>query len=286
LVTITGTNFDTASNVQTGANEVRVKFGARLSSDVRVTSATTIQAIVPRGDIADAVDSVDVDVEVENVVAGPNQGTGTLTDGYTYRRPNLVSETHLTGTVRTLLRRAKQQIIKNVALTTHTDYDLATADMLNRPELAKLPAVVLIGPSLFPQPIQNFTPPQVEYQGDPPVSFTKEHGPMPVDLEFDVRLMSASKLEMINLVHHATMFVHRSGLLDGVLCNPLSPGDGTVDYPLVLVDEFRATDSPSRANVRESVGRWRIEGVLLSTDDLLESAPVIDVTELQTEAIQ
>lgn len=280
LVTITGTDFDASSTPQTGPATVTVDFGGRLATDVRVTSSTSLTCLFPRGDLPELANLLTVDVTVTNAdQAVPNSGT--LAAAFTYRRPDLTAETHLLAIVRALLQRMKQQIIANVSISTHSDWDLRTSDLLNRVEPAALPAVVLLGPALLLEGVVNYNDPVLEFQGAPtPTSFTRHDRVRSLDLDFEVRLMSASKFELLNLIQHAVNFVWRTGVLDSVPKDPLLPGAGSVDYPLRIVEEFSAVDRPSRANVREAVGRWRIEGALLGTNDLIESAPVIDVTDL------
>lgn len=278
LVTVTGTDFETTPG------EVTVAFGPRLAFDVRVTSDTSLTCIAPIGAILDDANTLVVDVTVTNL-SGPNAGSGTLVDAYTYRRPDLTVETHLSAVVRKLIQRAKQQILANVSQMTHTDWQFTTSDPLQRVEPADLPALVLIGPDLDPHQVTNYNDKTLTMIGDPASDYTKHHPPRAVSLEFEVRLQSASNVELLNLIQHATMFVHRTGLLEGIPRDPLIPGAGTVDYPLVLVEDFAVVSRPSRANVRESVGRWRVEGVLLEAGDLLEAAPTIDVAELTSEQI-
>lgn len=288
LVTIAGTGFDASSDLDTGAADVGVTFDGRAATDVRVQSTTSLTCIVPRGDLLTKKiepETLSVDVVVTNEEQSiPNAGT--LVAGYTYRRPDLTDETHLAGAVRALLQRLKQQVLKNVALTTHTDWDEETADLLNRAQLARLPAIVLLGPSLEPHRVTNYNDPTRTFAGSPdPTSFTTHQPPLAVDLEFEVHLQSGSRIELLNLIHHAVIFVHRNGLLDSVPKEPSNPGAGSVEYGLMIVDDFAAADRSSRSNVHESIGRWRIEGVLLESGDLLEQGPTIDVTELATEQI-
>lgn len=291
LVTIGGTDFDTNvdfSATPTTPNGARmtVEFDGRLATDVRVVSSTALTCIVPRGDLADALNTFAVDVVVTNLDEIALPPSATLVAGFTYNRPNLTDETHLANVVRVLMQRMKQQIVANVALHTHTDFDLVTGDLTNRVEPAKLPVVVLVGPTLEPHTVTNYNAKILTINGSPtPTDFTKHNRAKAVDLEFEVRLMSSSKKELLNLLHHAVMFVHRNGLLDGIPIDPSSPGLGTVEYGLMIVDEFSAADRPSRANVREASGTWRVEGVLLESGDLIEAAPVIDTTDLQTVPI-
>ncbi len=288
LVTFTGTNFDASSDEATGAAEVQVIFGARAATDVQVLSATTLTCIVPRGDLPTKKtdpNTLAVTVTVTNVEQGP-PNSGTLANAFTYRRPDLTIESHFAAVVRALVHRMKEQIIKNVALTTHSDWDEETSDLRNRVQLARLPSIVLIGPTLTPHRVTSYNErTQTLSGGPPPTDFTVHDRPLAVSLDFEVHLQSRSKIELLNLLHHAVVFVHRTGRLDSVPIDPSNPGAGSVEYPLMIVDDFSAVDRPSRSNVREAVGRWRIEGVLLESGDLLTQGPTIDIPELTTVQI-
>jgi hypothetical protein len=278
LVTIAGTNFEIDV-----ATPVVVTFGTLPATDVRVLTATSLTCLPPRGPIADASSTLVVSVSVQNT-GGPNVGTGTLVTAYTYRRPDLTVETHLAAAVRALLQLLKQQVIANVALTTHTDYDEATSDLLNRVALAKLPVVVLIGPRLrehrivnYNDPVRIFTP-----AGSTPTLVEAFDQVRAVTLEFEVLLMSEHKIELLNLIHHATAFTQRNEYVD-VPIDPLNPAAGTVRYPLLVEEEFAASDPLSRSNVREARGSLALEGVLMSNGDKIVSEPTVASSVLTTE---
>lgn len=278
LVTITGTNFET--NI---AFPVTVAFGGIAATAVRVVAATTITCLPPAAPIADDANSLVVAVAVTNT-GGPNAGTGTLASAYTYRRPDLTVRSHLTETIVSLLRRMKQQLLRNVAWLTSVDYDLSTADLLNRVEFAKLPIALLVGPVLAPFRIVPRNEQTLTFAGAGPDTYERHERPHPTDLLFEVRLISASKEEITNLLQQCVGFLQRNRLLS-VNRDPLNSGAGVVTYPLLLAEEFRYEARGSRANVLEVVASWRVEGVLLENGDLVEAAPTIDTTPLTTEQI-
>ena len=285
LVTIEGALFDAAVG-PVPAPDVSVKFGPFFAREVRVVSATKLTCIPPRGEIDDDVNSLAVDLVITNEDQGlPN--TVTEVAAYTYKRPDLTEERHLTTVARTLLQRMKQQIIASVSTSTHTDYDLTTSDFLGRLHLASLPAVWLIGPQLIPHRIINYNDRGLTLlpDGSPtPTDYERRDQVVPVSLDFDVRLLAANKVELLNMIHVAVNFLQRNHFLD-VPRDILLPAAGTVSYPLLSTAEFLVDERPSRANVREAVASWRVEGVLLEDGDLVEAAKTIDTSAVTTEQI-
>jgi len=278
MVVVAGTNFEDDPSVTVP----EVTFGTLLATDVKVQSPTALTCIPPRGPIGDTADTLVVDVTVENL-AGPDIGTGTLVNAYTYTRPDVTEETHVSAAVRTLIQLCKQQIIKNVALTTHTDYDRITADLLSRVNRAKLPVVVLIGPSLISHRVINYNDPvEILTPVVDPTNVKRFDQLRAVNLQFTVLLMSQSKLELLNLVHHATAFTQRNEFVQ-VPIDPLTPAAGEVGYPLRVESEFFATDPISRSNVREARATWALEGVLMSNGDKIVDEPTIATSVLATE---
>jgi hypothetical protein len=299
LVTITGTDFDFLAVVPVppvAQPEVTVEFGTgQFATDVRVQSATQLTCIVPAGLIPvepttlvpAPPDTLDVDVIVTNVDPGPNQGSGTLTDGYTYSRPDLTVRSHLLEVHRTLLKRMMQQIILNVVSTTQQDYDNQSQDLKNRVERAKLPSVALLGPALSDHRIVNYNDPT--FQTLPagsatPTDYKRYDQLTAVSLDYDVRILSGLKGELMNLIQHAVAFMQRNHHIS-VLRNPLNAADGVVRYPLTWLAKFVVTDRPTRADVREAVASWRVEGVLLESADIVEAAKTVDSVELTSEQI-
>jgi hypothetical protein len=286
IVTVSGTNFDAAVGANPAPN-VTVMFGTLFASDVRVLSATDLTCIPPRGIIGIDADTTDVTVTVENVDAGPNQGTGSLSNAFTYNRPDLTVQQHLTKVQRTFIALLQNQVLANVAPMTHSDWADADAAILKRPALARLPAIQLLGPVLSPQRVCNYNEATLELlpTGDPaPTDFRRYDQVRSVDLEFDLRVLSTRKSELSNLIQHLVGFTQRNEFIY-VDKDPLLPSAGTVRYPLLIVQDFRVEDRPSRSNVREAVASWRIEGVILENGDVVEESKTVDTSVVTTEQI-
>lgn len=295
LVTIIGTDFDAASGLEADP-EVTVEFGTgRFATDVQVLSATKLTCLPPAGLIQveptiatpEPPDELVVDVTVTNVESGPNQGSGTLSNAYTYRRPDLTVRSHLLQVHRTLVERMMQQIILNVVSTTHQDYDNQWQDLQNRVERAKLPSVAVLGPSLTGHRVVSYNEATLELLpagSSTPTDYKRYDQLLAVNLDYDVRILSNLKAELLNLIQHTMAFQQRNHRLE-VLRNPLNAADGVVRYPVTWLDEFVVTDRPTRADVREAVASWRVEGVLVENADIVEAAKTVDSIELTTQQI-
>jgi hypothetical protein len=64
--------------------------------------------------------------------------------------PTVAREADLTRIIRQLLRELKRQVLANVSATVSVDYDDTTLDGLNVIAMAKVPSLVLSGPTLRP----------------------------------------------------------------------------------------------------------------------------------------
>lgn len=296
LVTIIGTDFDVPTGpVPVTPTEVTVEFGTgRFATDVRVISRNKITCLPPAG-LIDVVptavqpvppDTLVVDVTVTNVDPGPDNGSGTLAGAYTYGRPDMTVQSHLTTVHKTLIERMMQQIILNVVNLTHTDYDNQVQDLENRPERAKLPSIALIGPALPPHRTVNYNDTTLVRTpaGATPTDYERRRKVASVHLEYDVRILSEYKAELMNILQEAIAFQQRNEYLE-VLRDPLNASEGVVRYPLQWTVPFSIPDRSSRANVREAVASWRVEGVLVESGDILEAAKTVDTSVVITEQI-
>ena len=91
-----------------------------------------------------------VDVTVENIDQdGKTLGTpAVLPQAYTYTRKDLAEESSISRLSRAVILELKKQIISNIVMTTHTDYDGSFGDGLHITELAETPALIITGPKL------------------------------------------------------------------------------------------------------------------------------------------
>ena len=286
---ITGTGFDVQAVLGDPVPIVSVLFGTLPARRVQVTSPTRLTCLPPRGEIAEDATSLAVPLTITNEDQGPPNSVVTG-DVYTYRRPDLSedSESHLSVVARTLRQRLMQQVIANVAMTTHVDFDESTADLMNRLAMAKLPAVIMVGPDLELLPIvNNNAEPTVTLPAgsSTPTDFEARDHVRQVNLTYEIRLLTDSKKQMMNLIQAMVGFHQRNEYLTDVPRDPLTPGAGVVRYPLQIVSDFVAADIQSRSNVREAVGSWLIEGVLLENGDIVESAPTLDSVDVTIQQI-
>lgn len=289
LRVIVGTLFDVQAVLGDPIPVVSVLFGTLPARRVRVTSPTRLTCLPPRGEIPEDATSLLVPITITNEDQGPPNSI-VVADAYTYRRPDLSedAESHLSVVYRTLRRRLMQQVIANVAGTTHVDFDESTADLMNRLAMAKLPAIVMVGPTIDLLPIQNNNdePLVLLPAGSAtPTDFERRDQVRQVNLTYEIRLLTDSKKQMMNLIQAMYGFQQRNEYLTDVPRDPLTPAAGVVRYPLQIVGDFVASDVQSRANVREAVGSWLIEGVILENGDVIESAPTIDTATVTTTTL-
>lgn len=289
LRVIIGTGFDVQAVLGDDVPVVSVLFGTLPARRIQVTSPTRLTCLPPRGEILESETSLIVPLTITNEDQGPPNSVVTG-DVYTYRRPDLskLNQSHLATVAKTFRDRVGQQVIANVAMTTHVDFDESTADLMNRLALAKLPAIVLVGPALELLPIvnNNAEPIVTLPVGDPePTDFEARDQVRQVNMTYEIRLLTDSKKQMLNLTQACYGFHQRNEYLTDVPRDPLTPGAGVVRYPLQIVSDFVAADARSRANVREAVGSWLIEGVLLENGDIVESAPTLDSVDVTIQQL-
>ncbi|MCL2726567.1 MAG: IPT/TIG domain-containing protein [Polyangiaceae bacterium] len=94
-----------------------------------------------------------VDVELTNLdeAGTPVPGESVVvSSAYRFTRSTVAREADLTRAVRQLLRELKRQVLANVSATVSVDYDDTVVDGLNVIAMAKVPSLVLSGPTLRP----------------------------------------------------------------------------------------------------------------------------------------
>ncbi|MGH9885109.1 MAG: IPT/TIG domain-containing protein, partial [bacterium] len=122
---------------------VRVLVRDRAARDVRVLSDDRLTCIVPAGDPGPA----DVIVQNLDVTGAPIPDELAIArDAFTYVRQPLAVEADMTRLVRALLQELKRQVLDNVVLTVHTDFEADIGAELHLATIARLPGLVLMGP--------------------------------------------------------------------------------------------------------------------------------------------
>jgi len=193
-----------------------------------------------------------IDVELVNLDAGGVEVPGeraVLVGAYRFARPVVAREADLTRVIRQVLRELKRQVLANVSATVSVDYDDTTVDGLDVIAMAKVPALVLAGPTLRRNRFYSVNVPQedvVPGVGGPEVLRRKP--PSTVDLLFTLTGASDRTVELFNLMAAVAAFLNRNRWLE----LPRDPDDaskGTVRWELDADGEVR-TQLAGRDDVR------------------------------------
>jgi hypothetical protein len=262
LVEILGAGFQHAALPQaSGATRppsptVEVLVGGRAARDVRVFSTDRLTCIVPPGDVGPA------DVVVQNLDAAgiPIPGEqAVVPQVFTYVRQALTVEADLTRLVRTLLQELKRQVLENVVLTVHTDFDADVGAELHVAQIARLPALVLMGPELAEN--RFFSLNQLPEVATGPGQFAQRRVPYTVDLSFTVIGVSDHTTELLNLMAATQLFFHRNPFLEFDRA-PTNPDAGRVRYEMDIARDgvLKVTTQPNESNVRSFSGRFVVRG--------------------------
>jgi hypothetical protein len=235
---------------------VRVLIRGRAAQDVRVLSDDRLACLVPGGDPGPA------DVVVQNLDAAGAPIPGELAiarDAFTYVCQPLAIEADLTRLVRALLQELKRQVLDNVVLTVHTDFEADIGAELHLATIARLPALVLIGPELAED--RFFSLNQQPELATGPGQFAQRRVPYTVDLGFTVIGVSDHTTELLNLMAATQLFFHRNPYLEFDR-DPAAPQTGRVRYEMDVArdGDLKVTSQPNASNVRSFSGRIVIRG--------------------------
>ncbi|TMQ08625.1 MAG: transcription factor [Deltaproteobacteria bacterium] len=235
---------------------VRVRIGDRAAQDVRVLAEDVLTCVVPAGDPGRA------DVVVQNLDATGAPVPGELAiarDVFAYVRQPLAVEADLTRLVRALLQELKRQVIDNVVLTVHTDFEADVGAELHLATIARLPALVLLGPELAEDRFFSLNQPPELATG--PGQFVQRRVPYTVDLSFTVIGVSDHTTELLNLMAATQLFFHRNPYL-ALDRDPGDPDAGSVRYEMDVArdGDLRVTSQPNASNVRSFSGRAVVRG--------------------------
>lgn len=117
---------------------------------------------------------------------------------FTFVRPDLGIESHVATTIRMLIRALKREVIGNVHMSTHTDYDADTGDLVSSTFLAELPSLVLANLRL-PENRDDAGDDPEEREGTTPETFTVREPEHLVDIRFTLVGVSDDSVELLNL---------------------------------------------------------------------------------------
>jgi hypothetical protein len=216
---------------------VEVLFNGVPGTEVAVVSPTRLYVRVPTSPLVVASPSFSegaVAVTVRNLSrdGAPIAGeTTTVPDLYSYARAQLSIETDFARLCRQVLLLFKQNVIDNVSATTHSDFDLDVSDMLNVVDVAKVPAIVIFGPTLIDNRFysvngrQNY--PVSETEGD------RYSPPDTDDLLFTLVAITDLKNESLSLMSQIKQLFKRHRWLQFAR-DPNNPAAGFVKYDMQL----------------------------------------------------
>lgn len=235
---------------------VRVLVGGRLAREVRVAASHRLTCIAPASDAGTA------DVVVQNLddAGATIPGEEAVAPGaFTYVPQPLAAEADLTRLVRSLLQELKRQVLDNVVLTVHTDFDAGVGGELHLAQIARLPALVLVGPELTEDRFYSLN--QLPEVAIGPGQFAQRRVPYTVDLGFTVVGVSDHTTELLNLMATTQLFFHRNPYLE-LDRDPEAPGAGRVRYEMDIArdGDLKVTSQPNESNVRNFSGRFVVRG--------------------------
>jgi len=288
LVTITGAGFrlppppapsDAPLPPPRPTVEVLVRGGP--ADDVCVIDSTRLSFLSPAGEPG-AADLVLRNLDDDGVPIPGEEATAP--GAFTFVRPGLVPEADLTRLVRTLMRELKRQVLPDVSLTVQTDFDAETGDELHLAQLAKLPALVLVGPELAEN--RFFSLNRLPEAADGPDHFTRRRVPYTVDLAFTLIGVSDHTTELLNLMAATELFFHRNKHLE-MDRNPADPDAGGVRYEMDTPPggDLKVTSQPNESNVRSFSGSFVVRGFDLEELTGMTGESVVERGSLVSEVI-
>jgi hypothetical protein len=268
---------------------VEIRIGAQPATRVLVredatnAGGTIATCLTPAGTPGPA------DIRIQNLddAGQPIVGEAVLLpSAFTYERTALSTESSLTRLVRTLLRALKAQVIENVNLTVHTDFDAAPEDGVHFAAVARLPALVLAGPELRQSRTYSINQQPVRELRD---GLALHRVPYTVDVGFTLIGMTDRTAELLNLMSLCTLFLHKNKHLL-VAREPAAPEAGHVAYEMDFAPggQFQVRSQPSESNVRHFVGELVIRGFDIDEPDgiAIEHVHASSVIELGTDRLE
>lgn len=284
-VVIDGTNFQlTPAPPTTGRTTapkppVEVLFGAAKALDVRVLTTGKLECLSPVNDPGV------VDVTVRNVdqagVVVPGE-TVTIAAAFTYARPDLTgvlgnAESVLARIVRTLLKELRRQIISSVELAVHTDWD-DTPDGADVAAIAKVPALVLVGPRLRLN--RFFSTNEPRYVAQPDGTSIEQRPTNAYDLVFTLIGVDNVAQQAMNLQHEVVAFFERNHTLE-MLRDAEDLSSEILEWEMDTEpgEDFSTQGQANNSNIRSFSGSFAVRGLEIDDADMAVKVvvPAVDV---------
>lgn len=266
------------------ADHVRVFFGDALAMTASVRDEAGLRIVDVR---TPAREAGVVDVELQNLDATgvPVPGESiVLASAYRFARPTVAREADLTRVIRQLLRELKRQVLANVSATVSVDYDDTVIDGLNVIAMAKVPSLVLSGPTLRPNRFYSANVPHEDVVGG--VSgpeLVRRKPPYTVDLVFTLTAASERTVELFNLMAAVATFLNRNRWLE-LARNPAYASRDVVRWEMDADGEFR-TQLAGKDDVRAFSCGFVVRGFDVDEGLPLDLGKPVINPELETHAI-
>jgi hypothetical protein len=242
-----------------------VSFGGVPSPYVAVVNSGLLYARAPVSPLSDKTGSGagPVDVVIQNLDSNlePIVGeTATVVAGFAYEDAKLTGKSDLVRLIHALVIEMQRQVIRNVSLHTHTDFDSETGDLHNTVDVAKLPAIVLIGPQLR-KPMGSYIDNTRVYVSGPEAVQTSLQPPYTRDLVFEYLGAGDTDILVLNLESILINFFKKTQYIE-IDADGSDPSQGKVRFELVLDDDGapNINHASNASNVRSFGGRFLIRG--------------------------
>ena len=286
LCKIVGTNFSLQPTPQAQGRtsgtikpSVQVLFGTDEAAEVHVLSPTLLHVITPPHDAGTFSITVR-NVDQDGVLIGSESVT--KPNAYTFERADFnrlgANESILVRVTRTLMRELKRQLLGNVVLTVHTDFDDDTGDGANVAMLASVPGVVMAGPTMRENKMLRTS----EDREETVASQTYHKRPArTVDLVFAIIGVHDVMQPTLNFMQETVGFFEGNKHLR-VLQDPTVPNE-YVEFEMQIDEDFKVleqTDAQAQKNIHSFQGTISVLGIDLDDDDMASRAlfDILDVT--------
>jgi len=264
------------------AASVRVRFGGADAAVLAVREEAGVSVADVR---TPAHEAGTVAVELRNLAAAGAPVAGesvVLVGAYRFARAPVARESDLTRAIRQLLRELKRQVLANVSTTVSVDYDDSALGGLNVIALAKVPSLVLSGPTLRPSRFYSTNVPHEDVvTGSSGLELVRRKPPYTVDLVCTLTAASERTAELFNLMAAVATFLNRNRWLE-LPRDPVDASRGTVRWELDADGEFR-TQLAGKADVRAFTCGFVVRGFDVDEGLPLDLSKLVAEPQLETQ---
>lgn len=249
----------------------RVYFVVGASADAfslaETAGGVAITATAAGDGIARSVGAYDVVVQNLDDDGAPIAGEYAVAESaFAFVLPDLSADSDLSRVVEALVLELRRQVIREVVVSVHSDYDAETGDALNVADVATLPALILAGPQLVENRFYSENGQQeVEVDDE---TFVTRAVPYVVDAIFRVYGLSDRRRELLNLSQAVLRFFRKNPYLS-VQRNPLDATAGVVRFEI----DFQQGDEPALASRGSNSNLGSFAGTILIRAIPIEDMP-------------